>query len=170
MSFLTNKLLLILASKNEVSPVTVRLLKTSKFLDINQNHKSTNDGGFWKIMEVVFKDKDGIPMNNGAKEYEKIREKFGDSLIVRRPSGNYTNAVKIENWENYGATYDSMTRNIISIIPMKMSPNGYRFVDVFFNQNIYSDTIIDESRRFERYWINSETEKIAALSVIMEEE
>ena len=35
----------------------------------------------------------------GAKEYEKIREKFGDSLIVRRPSGNYTNAVKIENWE-----------------------------------------------------------------------
>ena len=105
-----------------------------------------------------------------AKEYEKIREKFGDSLIVRRPSGNYTNAVKIENWENYGATYDSMTRNIISIIPMKMSPNGYRFVDVFFNQNVYSDTIIDESRRFERYWINSETEKIAALSVIMEEE
>ena len=72
--------------------------------------------------------------------------------------------------ENYGATYDSMTRNIISIIPMKMSPNGYRFVDVFFNQNIYSDTIIDESRRFERYWINSETEKIAALSIIMEEE
>ena len=53
---------------------------------------------------------------------------------------------------------------------MKMSPNGYRFVDVFFNQNVYSDTIIDESRRFERYWINSETEKIAALSIIMEEE
>ena len=43
-------------------------------------------------------------------------------------------------------------------------------VDVFFNQNVYSDPIIDESRRFERYWINSETEKIAALSVIMEEE
>ena len=51
-----------------------RISKSQKstILDINQNHKNTNDGGFWKIMEVVFKDKDGIPMNNGAKEYEKI--------------------------------------------------------------------------------------------------
>jgi len=51
-----------------------RISKSQKstILDINQNHKNTNDGGFWKIMEVVFKDKDGIPMNKGAKEYEKI--------------------------------------------------------------------------------------------------
>ena len=41
-------------------------------LDNNQNHKNINDENFWKIMEVIFKDKDGNPMKNGAKEYENI--------------------------------------------------------------------------------------------------
>ena len=41
-------------------------------LDSNKNLKNLEEKNFWKIMEVVFKDKDGIPMKNGAKEYEKI--------------------------------------------------------------------------------------------------
>ena len=51
-----------------------RISKSNKsmMLDNNQNHKNINDENFWKIMEVIFKDKDGIPMKNGAKEYENI--------------------------------------------------------------------------------------------------
>ena len=41
-------------------------------LDNNQNHKNINEENFWEIMEVIFKDKDGIPMGNGANEYENI--------------------------------------------------------------------------------------------------
>lgn len=51
-----------------------RISKSNKsmMLDNNQNHKNINDENFWKIMEVIFKDKDGNPMKNGAKEYENI--------------------------------------------------------------------------------------------------
>ena len=51
-----------------------RISKSNKsmMLDNNQNHKNINDENFWKIMEVIFEDKDGIPMKNGAKEYENI--------------------------------------------------------------------------------------------------
>ena len=51
-----------------------RISKSQKsmMLDSNKNLKNLEEKNFWKIMEVVFKDKDGIPMNNGAKEYEKI--------------------------------------------------------------------------------------------------
>ncbi len=51
-----------------------RISKSNKsmILDNNQNHKNINEENFWEIMEVIFKDKDGIPMENGAKEYESI--------------------------------------------------------------------------------------------------
>ena len=51
-----------------------RISKSNKsmMLDNNQNHKNINEENFWEIMEVIFKDKDGIPMENGAKEYENI--------------------------------------------------------------------------------------------------
>jgi len=51
-----------------------RISKSNKsmILDNNQNHKNINEENFWEIMEVIFKDKDGIPMRNGAKEYENI--------------------------------------------------------------------------------------------------
>ena len=51
-----------------------RISKSNKsmMLDNNQNHKNVNDENFWKILEVIFKDKDGIPMGNGANEYENI--------------------------------------------------------------------------------------------------
>ena len=51
-----------------------RISKNNKsmILDNNQNHKNINEENFWEIMEVIFKDKDGIPMRNGAKEYENI--------------------------------------------------------------------------------------------------
>ena len=51
-----------------------RISKSNKsmMLDNNQNHKNINEENFWEIMEVIFKDKDGIPMRNGAKEYENI--------------------------------------------------------------------------------------------------
>ena len=51
-----------------------RISKSNKsmMLDNNQNHKNINEENFWEIMEVIFKDKDGIPMENGANEYENI--------------------------------------------------------------------------------------------------
>ena len=51
-----------------------RISKSNKsmMLDNNQNHKNINEENFWEIMEVIFKDKDGIPMGNGANEYENI--------------------------------------------------------------------------------------------------
>ena len=51
-----------------------RISKSNKsmMLDNNQNHKNINEENFWEIMEIIFKDKDGIPMGNGANEYENI--------------------------------------------------------------------------------------------------
>ena len=51
-----------------------RISKSNKsmMLDNNQNHKNINEESFWEIMEAIFKDKDGIPIGNGANEYENI--------------------------------------------------------------------------------------------------
>ena len=48
-----------------------RISKSNKSM-ILDNNKNINEENFWEIMEVIFKDKDGIPMRNGAKEYENI--------------------------------------------------------------------------------------------------
>ena len=51
-----------------------RISKSNKsmMLDNNKNHKNINEESFWEIMEAIFKDKDGIPIGNGANEYENI--------------------------------------------------------------------------------------------------
>ena len=51
-----------------------RLSKSNKsmMLDDNQNPKNINEENFWEIMEIIFKDKDGFPIGNGANEYKKI--------------------------------------------------------------------------------------------------
>ena len=48
-----------------------RISKSNKSMMLD-NNKNINEENFWEIMEIIFKDKDGIPMGNGANEYENI--------------------------------------------------------------------------------------------------
>ena len=51
-----------------------RISKSNKsmILDNNQNHKNINEENFWEIMEVIFKDKDGIPMKMEQKNMKTL--------------------------------------------------------------------------------------------------
>ena len=51
-----------------------RISKSQEIMmsNINPNIELENEGDYWKKMEAVFMDKDGIPMHNGAEEYAKI--------------------------------------------------------------------------------------------------
>ena len=48
-----------------------RISKSNKSMMLD-NNKNINEESFWEIMEAIFKDKDGIPIGNGANEYENI--------------------------------------------------------------------------------------------------
>ena len=74
----------------------IRLLHLKKIgvYDLEPNYKIQDDSNYWKQMEAVFMDKNGKPMDNGAKEYAKIGSELIpknveiiDNLLIRGISG-----------------------------------------------------------------------------------
>ena len=74
----------------------VRLLHLNKIgiYDLELNYKIKDDSNYWKQMEALFMDKNGKPMDNGAKEYAKIGlevvpkdVQLIDNILIRGISG-----------------------------------------------------------------------------------
>tara|TARA_A100001011_G_scaffold389161_1_gene470136 strand:- start:922 stop:1815 length:894 start_codon:yes stop_codon:yes gene_type:complete len=74
----------------------VRLLHLKKIgvYDLEPNYKIQDDSNYWKQMEAVFMDKNGKPMDNGAREYAKIGlevvpkdVQLIDNILIRGISG-----------------------------------------------------------------------------------
>lgn len=74
----------------------IRLLHLKKIgvYDLEPNYKIQDDSNYWKQMEAVFMDKNGKPMDNGAREYAKIGlevvpkdVQLIDNILIRGISG-----------------------------------------------------------------------------------
>lgn len=74
----------------------IRLLHLKKIgvYDLEPNYKIQDDSNYWKQMEAVFMDKNGKPMDNGAREYAKIAlevvpkdVQLIDNILIRGISG-----------------------------------------------------------------------------------
>ena len=74
--------------------VRLQHLKKIGIYDLEPNYKIQDDSNYWNKMEAVFMDKNGMPMDNGAREYAKIGSELVpenveiiDNILIRGISG-----------------------------------------------------------------------------------
>ena len=100
--------------------------------------------------------------------FEEIIVNFSDSVTRREPGNVYKVAPSIERWKSFKEDFDSINRNLTSVMAVKVN-DDYSFVDALFSQQVYKGDSVTMSRDFERYWINHETNKIVSIAFISEE-
>ena len=100
--------------------------------------------------------------------FEEIIVNFSDSVTRREPGNVYKVAPSIERWKSFKENFDSINRNLTSVMAVKVN-DDYSFVDALFSQQVYKGDSVTMSRDFERYWINHETNKIVSIAFISEE-
>ena len=74
--------------------VRLQHLKKIGVYDLEPNYKIQDDSNYWNKMEAVFMDKNGMPMDNGTREYAKIGSELVpenveiiDNILIRGISG-----------------------------------------------------------------------------------
>ena len=100
--------------------------------------------------------------------FEEIIVIYSDSVTRREPGNVYKVAPSIERWKSFKENFDSINRNLTSVMAVKVN-DDYSFVDALFSQQVYKGDSVTMSRDFERYWINHETNKIVSIAFISEE-
>ena len=100
--------------------------------------------------------------------FEEIIEHFSDSVTRIEPGNIYKVAPSIERWEGFRENFDSINRNLTSVMAVKVN-DGITYVDALFSQQVFRDSEVTRSRNFERYWINHETNKIVNIAFVNEE-
>ena len=100
--------------------------------------------------------------------FEEIIEHFSDSVTRIEPGNVYKVAPSIERWEGFRENFDSINRNLTSVMAVKVN-DGITYVDALFSQQVFRDSEVTRSRNFERYWINHETNKIVNIAFVNEE-
>ena len=100
--------------------------------------------------------------------FEEIIEHFSDSVTRIEPGNIYKVAPSIERWEGFRQNFDSINRNLTSVMAVKVN-DGITYVDALFSQQVFRDSEVTRSRNFERYWINHETNKIVNIAFVNEE-
>ena len=100
--------------------------------------------------------------------FEEIIEHFSDSVTRIEPGNVYKVAPSIERWEGFRENFDSINRNLTSVMAVKVN-DGITYVDALFSQQVFRDSEVTRSRNFERYWISHETNKIVNIAFVNEE-
>ena len=100
--------------------------------------------------------------------FEEIIENFSDSVTRIEPGNVYKVAPSVERWEGFRENFDSINRNLTSVMAVKVN-DGLTYVDALFSQQVFRDSEVIRSRNFERYWINHETNKIVNIAFVSEE-
>ena len=100
--------------------------------------------------------------------FEEIIEHFSDSVTRIEPGNIFKVAPSIERWEGFRENFDSINRNLTSVMAVKVN-DGMTYVDALFSQQVFRDSEVTRSRNFERYWINHETNKIVNIAFVSEE-
>ena len=114
---------------------------------------------------TMFKD---VVLGYADGNFEEIIVNFSDSVTRREPGNVYKVAPSIERWKSFKENFDSINRNLTSVMAVKVN-DDYSFVDALFSQQVYKGDSVTMSRDFERYWINHETNKIVSIAFISEE-
>ena len=97
--------------------------------------------------------------------FEEIIEHFSDSVTRIEPGNRYKVAPSIERWEGFRQNFDSINRNLTSVMAVKVNED-VSYVDALFSQSVYNESEVSRSRNFERYWINHETGKIVNIAFV----
>ena len=100
--------------------------------------------------------------------FEEIIEHFSDSVVRIEPGNRFKVAPSIERWEGFRENFDSINRNLTSVMAVKVN-DGLTYVDALFSQQVFRESEVTRSRNFERYWINHETNKIVNIAFVSEE-
>ena len=100
--------------------------------------------------------------------FEEIIVNFSDSVTRREPGNVFKVAPSIERWEGFKENFDSINRNLTSVMAVKVNDNT-SYVDALFSQQVYRGDEVTMSRNFERYWINHESNKITNIAFVSEE-
>ena len=100
--------------------------------------------------------------------FEEIIENFSDSVTRIEPGNRYKVAPNVERWEGFRENFDSINRNLTSVMAVKVNDNT-SYVDALFSQQVYRGDEVTMSRNFERYWINHESNKITNIAFVSEE-
>ena len=100
--------------------------------------------------------------------FEEIIVNFSDSVTRREPGNVFKVAPSIERWEGFKENFDSINRNLTSVMAVKVNDNT-SYVDALFSQQVYRGDEVTMSRNFERYWINHESDKITNIAFVSEE-
>ena len=100
--------------------------------------------------------------------FEEIIEHFSDSVVRIEPGNRFKVAPSIERWEGFRENFDSINRNLTSVMAVKVN-DGLTYVDALFSQQVFRESEVTRSRNFERYWINHETNKIVNIAFVNEE-
>ena len=100
--------------------------------------------------------------------FEEIIEHFSDSVTRIEPGNRYKVAPSIERWEGFRQNFDSINRNLTSVMAVKVNED-VSYVDALFSQSVYNESEVSRSRNFERYWVNHETGKIVNIAFVTEE-
>ena len=100
--------------------------------------------------------------------FEEIIEHFSDSVTRIEPGNRFRVAPSIERWEGFRENFDSINRNLTSVMAVKVN-DGLTYVDALFSQQVFRESEVTRSRNFERYWINHETNKIVNIAFVSEE-
>ena len=99
--------------------------------------------------------------------FEEIIKNFSDSVTRREPGNVFKVAPSIERWESFKENFDSINRNLTSVMAVKVNEN-MSYVDALFSEEVYSGSEVTLSRNFERYWINHESNKITNIAFVSE--
>ena len=100
--------------------------------------------------------------------FEEIIEHFSDSVTRIEPGNIFKVAPSIERWEGFRQNFDSINRNLTSVMAVKVNED-VSYVDALFSQSVYNESEVSRSRNFERYWVNHETGKIVNIAFVTEE-
>lgn len=100
--------------------------------------------------------------------FTEIIENFSDSVTRREPGNVFKVAPTIERWEAFRSNYDSINRNLTSVMAVKVNED-VSYVDALFSQSVYNKSEVSRSRNFERYWINHDTGKIINIAFVTQE-
>ncbi|MBF72464.1 MAG: hypothetical protein CMD37_03625 [Flavobacteriales bacterium] len=100
--------------------------------------------------------------------FEEIIEHFSDSVTRIEPGNRYKVAPSIERWEGFRQNFDSINRNLTSVMAVKVNED-VSYVDALFSQSVYNESEVSRSRNFERYWVNHDTGKIVNIAFVTEE-
>ena len=100
--------------------------------------------------------------------FEEIIENFSDTVTRIEPGNVYKVVPSVERWEGFRDNFDSINRNLTSVMAVKVN-DGLTYVDALFSQQVFRKNEVVRSRNFERYWINNETNKIVNIAFVSEE-